>query len=87
MVLAIDIQVALLLQVGREAASPDIVPRILESRDRKELAKFALLVPPHGLSLVAVNYNEEHLRAATGCPAASFGRHNSIRKCKLPSLY
>ncbi|MCI62128.1 tRNA pseudouridine synthase A 1-like, partial [Trifolium medium] len=28
--------VALLLQIGKEAIPPDIVPHILESRDRKE---------------------------------------------------
>ncbi|KAI8009824.1 tRNA pseudouridine synthase A [Camellia lanceoleosa] len=77
-------QVALLLQIGREAIPPDIVPRILATRDRKELAKYALSAPPHGLCLVRVNYNEEHLQLPTACPATSFGRHHSIRKCKLP---
>ncbi|XP_028110854.1 uncharacterized protein LOC114309341 isoform X1 [Camellia sinensis] len=76
--------VALLLQIGREAIPPDIVPRILATRDRKELAKYALSAPPHGLCLVSVNYNEEHLQLPTACPATSFGRHHSIRKCKLP---
>ncbi|GFZ21664.1 pseudouridine synthase family protein [Actinidia rufa] len=75
--------VALLLQIGREAIPPDIVPNILATRDRKELAKFALSAPPHGLCLVSVNYSEEHLRLPTGCPATSFGRHHSISKCKL----
>ncbi|CAK9170133.1 unnamed protein product [Ilex paraguariensis] len=78
--------VALLLQIGREAIPPDIVPRILSSRDRKELATYALSAPPHGLSLVAVKYNEEHLRLPTNCPATSFGRHHSITKCKVPCL-
>ncbi|XP_059637365.1 uncharacterized protein LOC132279330 isoform X2 [Cornus florida] len=76
--------VALLLQIGREAIPPDIVPKILATRDRKELAKFALSGPPHGLCLVAVKYNEEHLRLPTGCSATSFGRHHSVRYCKLP---
>lgn len=77
-------QVALLLQVGKEAIPPDIVPKILATRDRKVLAKYALSAPPHGLCLVEVNYNEEHLRLPVGCPATSFGRHHTISKCKLP---
>ncbi|KAJ0034695.1 hypothetical protein Pint_24175 [Pistacia integerrima] len=76
--------VALLLQIGKEAIPPDIVPKILATRDRRELAKYALSAPPHGLCLVAVNYNEEHLRLPAGCPTASFGRRHSISKCKLP---
>lgn len=76
--------VALLLQVGREAVPPDIVPMILASRDRKELAKFALSVPPHGLCLVAVKYKEEHLHLPADAPTSSFGRHRSIGRCKLP---
>lgn len=76
--------VALLVQIGREAIPPDIVPKILESRDRKELAKYTVSAPPHGLSLVAVKYNEDHLRLPTGCPATSLGRHHAVRKCKLP---
>ncbi|XP_075653657.1 uncharacterized protein LOC142624043 isoform X1 [Castanea sativa] len=76
--------VALLLQIGKEAIPPDIVPMILASRDRKELAKYALSAPPHGLCLVTVNYNEEHLGLPSGCPKTSFGRHHTISKCKLP---
>ncbi|KAF2310352.1 hypothetical protein GH714_007946 [Hevea brasiliensis] len=76
--------VALLLQIGKEAIPPEIVPKILETRDRKELAKYTLPSPPHGLSLVAVNYNEEHLGLPSGCPRISFGRHRSVSKCKLP---
>lgn len=76
--------VALLVQIGREAIPPDIVPKILESRDRKELAKYTVSAPPHGLSLVAVKYNEDHLRLPTGCPATSLGRHHAVSKCKLP---
>ncbi|XP_057958954.1 uncharacterized protein LOC131151659 isoform X7 [Malania oleifera] len=76
--------VALLLQIGREAIPPDIVPKILATRDRKELAKYALSVPPQGLCLTAVKYREEHLQLPTGCPTTSFGRHHSISKCKLP---
>ncbi|CAA2961871.1 uncharacterized protein LOC111371557 [Olea europaea var. sylvestris] len=78
--------VALLLQVGREAVPPDIVPRILGSRDRKELAKYSLSVPPHGLCLLVVKYNEEHLGLPPGGPETSFGRNHSISKCKLPSF-
>ncbi|XP_052190847.1 uncharacterized protein LOC127800334 isoform X2 [Diospyros lotus] len=78
--------VALLLQIGREAVPPYVVPMILASRDRRELAKFALSAPPHGLCLVGVKYNEEHLRLPNGCPVTSFGRHHTIRKCKLPNL-
>ncbi|XP_009596847.1 uncharacterized protein LOC107827274 [Nicotiana tabacum] len=78
--------VALLLQVGRQAVPPDIVVRILESRDRKELAKYALQVPPHGLCLETINYNEEHLRLPTDSPASSFGRHHSISYCKVPFI-
>lgn len=66
--------VALLLQIGREGVPPDIVPKILETRDRKELAKYALSAPPHGLCLVEVKYNEEHMGLPSGCPSISFGR-------------
>lgn len=76
--------VALLLQIGREGIPPNIVPMILASRERKELAKYALSAPPHGLCLVNIKYNAKHLHLPTGCPATSFGRHHSIRKCKLP---
>lgn len=74
----------MLLQVGREEVPADIVPNILASRDRRELAKYALPVPPHGLCLFAVNYDEDHLQLPSGRPATSFGRHRSINKCKLP---
>lgn len=76
--------VALLLHVGREAVSPAIVPKILETRDRKELAKYSLATPPHGLCLVSVKYIEDHLRLPSGCPETSFGRHNTVSRCKLP---
>ncbi|KAG9141114.1 hypothetical protein Leryth_001610 [Lithospermum erythrorhizon] len=76
--------VALLLQVGRQAVPPDIVPKILASRDRKELAKYSYQVPPHGLSLIEVKYREDHLCLPTDGPEASFGMHRSINKCKLP---
>ncbi|KAL9363871.1 hypothetical protein Peur_041744 [Populus x canadensis] len=76
--------VALLLQIGKEAIAPDIVPKILATRDRKELAKYTLAAPPHGLCLVAVKYNEEHLQLPLGCPTTSLGRHHSISKCKVP---
>ncbi|XP_059592750.1 uncharacterized protein LOC100254503 isoform X10 [Vitis vinifera] len=76
--------VALLLQIGREAIPPNIVPWILATRDRKELAKYALSAPPHGLCLMSVKYNEEHLQLPSGCPATSHGRHHTVRKCKLP---
>ncbi|KAJ1279194.1 hypothetical protein BS78_04G136400 [Paspalum vaginatum] len=54
--------VALLLQVGKEALPPDIVPVIIAARDRKELAKVALSAPPHGLYLMSVNYDDEILK-------------------------
>ncbi|RAL38625.1 hypothetical protein DM860_002603 [Cuscuta australis] len=76
--------VGLLLQVGREAVPPDIVPKILESCDRKQLAKYALPVPANALSLKTVKYKEEHLHLPPGSPMTSFGMHHSIRKCKLP---
>ncbi|KAB1206186.1 tRNA pseudouridine synthase A 1 [Morella rubra] len=76
--------VALLLQIGKEAIPPDIVPMILSSRDRKELAKYALSAAPHGLCLVTIRYKEEHLRLPPDCPKTSFGRHHTISKCKLP---
>ncbi|KAG6731398.1 hypothetical protein I3842_01G127700 [Carya illinoinensis] len=76
--------VALLIQIGKGAIPPDIVPLILTSRDRKELAKYALSAPPHGLCLVNVRYNEEHLQLPSGCPKTSFGRQHTVRKCKLP---
>ncbi|KAF5198838.1 tRNA pseudouridine synthase A, partial [Thalictrum thalictroides] len=75
---------ALLLQIGKEAVPPDIVPMVLASRDRKELAKYTVSAPPHGLSLMSVKYNEELLEPPSGCRTASFGRHHTISKCKLP---
>lgn len=72
-----------MLQIGREAIPPDIVPKILATCDRKELAKVALVAPPHGLYLVQVKYNEEHLQPLEDSPVTSFGRHHSISKCKL----
>ncbi|RRT84939.1 hypothetical protein BHE74_00047623 [Ensete ventricosum] len=75
--------VALLLQIGREALPPDVVPKIMAARDRKELAKVALSSPPQGLSLMSVNYNSGSLEPPEGCPAASFGRTHSVSKCKL----
>lgn len=80
----LTLQAALLLQIGKEAIPPYIVPKILATRDRKELAKYALSAPPHGLSLIAVNYNEEHLRPPIDGPTISSGRHYSTSKCKLP---
>ncbi|KAK9725323.1 hypothetical protein RND81_05G136900 [Saponaria officinalis] len=76
--------VALLLQIGKEAIPPDIVPKILETRDRRELAKYALAAHPHGLCLVEVKYNEAHMGLPIGSPAVSFGRRHTISKCKLP---
>ncbi|CAL8079265.1 unnamed protein product [Prunus armeniaca] len=76
--------VSLLLQIGREALPPYIVPMILATRDRRELAKYAMFAPPQGLSLVTVKYNEEHLRLPSGCSTNSFGRHYTIGSCKLP---
>ena len=73
----------MLLQIGREAIPAEIVPKILATCDRKELAKVALVAPPHGLCLVEVKYNEEHLRLPEDGPATSFGRHHCITKCKL----
>nr|CAB3475064.1 unnamed protein product [Digitaria exilis] len=75
--------VALLLQVGKEALPPDIVPVIIAARDRKELAKVSLSAPPHGLYLVSVNYDEEILKPPEGSPPISFGRTHQLSKCKL----
>jgi len=75
-------QVALLLQVGKEALPPDIVPKIIAARDRKELAKVAVSAPPHGLYLMSVNYDKEILKAPEGSPI-SFGRTHQLSKCKL----
>ncbi|XP_010524704.1 PREDICTED: uncharacterized protein LOC104802685 isoform X2 [Tarenaya hassleriana] len=76
--------VALLIQIGKEAIPTDIVPVIMETRNRRELAKYTLPSPPHGLSLVSVDYKEDHLRLPPHCPLTSFGRHRTVRKCKLP---
>ncbi|CAA7017118.1 unnamed protein product [Microthlaspi erraticum] len=76
--------VALLIQVGKEALDSDIVPMILETKDRRELAKYALPAPPHGLCLVSIKYKEDHLLLPQDCPVTSFGRHHTIIKCKLP---
>ncbi|XP_021752370.1 uncharacterized protein LOC110717891 isoform X4 [Chenopodium quinoa] len=72
--------VALLLQIGREAIPPNIILDILGTRDRKELAKYALSAPPHGLSLISVNYNEEHLQLPSNCPPVSLGRRSTVSK-------
>lgn len=77
-------KVALLLQIGREAIPPNIVLEILETRDRKELAKYALSAPPQGLSLISVNYKQEHLQLPSDGPPVSLGRRSTISKCKLP---
>ncbi|KAL5700612.1 tRNA pseudouridine(38-40) synthase [Ranunculus cassubicifolius] len=76
--------VALLIQIGKEAIPPAIVPMILDARDRKVLAKFTVAAPPHGLCLMSVKYNEKLLEPPVGCPGTSFGRHHTITKCKLP---
>ncbi|XP_022959479.1 uncharacterized protein LOC111460439 isoform X3 [Cucurbita moschata] len=76
--------VALLLQIGKEAIPPDIVPKILATRDRKELAKYTTCIPPQGLCLVRINYKEDHLKLPSDCPGTSFGRSHSVSKCKLP---
>ncbi|XP_068326829.1 uncharacterized protein [Pyrus communis] len=76
--------VALLIQIGREALPPDIVPKILATRDRRALAKYTMFAPPHGLCLVTVKYNEAHLRLPSGSFTTSFGRHYTIGSCKLP---
>ncbi|MBA0855795.1 hypothetical protein Goshw_019189 [Gossypium schwendimanii] len=76
--------VALLIQIGKEAIPTEIVPKILATLDRRELAKYALSAPPHGLCLVSVKYNQEHLLLPSDCPTTSFGRHHTITKCKLP---
>ncbi|EPS67196.1 pseudouridine synthase, partial [Genlisea aurea] len=76
--------VALLVQVGREAVPGEIVPKIIESRDRTELAKFASSVPPQGLCLYSIRYDEDHLQIpAVDSPAPSWGRYHTVTKCKL----
>ncbi|CAN1162288.1 tRNA pseudouridine synthase A [Linum perenne] len=74
--------VALLIQIGKEGVPTDMVGMILESRDRRELAKYtSMSAPPQGLCLVSVNYNQDHLRLPElGYPAVSFGRHQTISK-------
>ncbi|XP_074307377.1 uncharacterized protein LOC141642465 isoform X2 [Silene latifolia] len=76
--------VALLLQIGKKAVPSDIVPKILETKNRRELAKYTLAAPPHGLSLVEVKYKEEHMGLPVGGPAVSLGRRHTITRCKLP---
>ncbi|XP_039136600.1 tRNA pseudouridine synthase A 1 isoform X1 [Dioscorea cayenensis subsp. rotundata] len=76
--------VALLLQIGREALPPDIIPEILAARDRRALARYALSAPPHGLCLMSINYDTELLKLPAGSPAISFGRTHTVSKCKLP---
>ncbi|CAN8260207.1 unnamed protein product [Cochlearia groenlandica] len=76
--------VTLLIQVGKEALDSDIVPMILETKDRRELAKYTFPAPPHGLCLVSVKYKEDHLQLPQDCPVTSFGRHHTITRCKLP---
>ncbi|KAG8067652.1 hypothetical protein GUJ93_ZPchr0005g14918 [Zizania palustris] len=73
--------VALLLQVGREALPPNIVPEIIAARDRMELAKVALSAPPHGLYLMSVNYDQEMLKPPDGSPPISFGRARQESVC------
>ncbi|XP_038875518.1 tRNA pseudouridine synthase A 1 isoform X3 [Benincasa hispida] len=76
--------VGLLVQIGKEAIPPDVVPKILASQDRRELAKYASGVPPQGLCLVSINYKEDHLKLPSDCPGTSVGRNRSVSKCKLP---
>lgn len=76
-------QVALLIQVGREGLPPEIAPKIIAAKDRKELAKVALSAPPHGLYLMSVNYDKEILKPPVGSPPVSFGRTHQINRCKL----
>lgn len=78
--------VAILLQIGKEALPPEIIPMIIATRDRRQLAKYAIFVPPHGLCLMSVKYDVAHLRLPEECPEASFGRHHTIRKCKVPAF-
>ncbi|CAN1725797.1 tRNA pseudouridine synthase A 1, partial [Linum perenne] len=78
--------VALLIQIGKEGVPTDMVGMILESRDRRKLAKYtSMSAPSQGLCLVSVNYNQDHLcLPELGYPSVSFGRHQTISKCKLP---
>ncbi|KAH0449082.1 hypothetical protein IEQ34_022882 [Dendrobium chrysotoxum] len=77
-------QVALLIEIGREALPPVVVRDILAACNRRELAKFAMSAPPHGLCLMSVNYSDDILKAPAGCPASSFGRPQTASKCRLP---
>ncbi|CAM0957252.1 unnamed protein product [Alopecurus aequalis] len=74
---------ALLIQVGKEGLPPEIVPKIIAAKDRRELAKVAFLAPPHGLYLMSVNYDKEILKPPEGSPPISFGRTHQISRCKL----
>lgn len=74
---------ALLIQVGKEGLPPEIVPKIIAAKDRRELAKVAFLAPPHGLYLMSVNYDKEILKPPEGSPPISFGRAHQISRCKL----
>ncbi|PKA62302.1 tRNA pseudouridine38-40 synthase [Apostasia shenzhenica] len=76
-------QVALLIQIGREALPPETVPRLLAARDRRDLAKVTSSALPHGLCLMSVNYCDEILKPLSDFPATSFGRCHSVSKCKL----
>ncbi|KAI0488490.1 hypothetical protein KFK09_028323 [Dendrobium nobile] len=76
--------VALLIEIGREVLPPVVVREILAARNRRELAKFAMSAPPHGLCLMSVNYSDDILKAPAGCPASSFGRPQTASKCRLP---
>lgn len=76
--------VALLMQIGREAIPPSIVPKIMASQDRRVLATYALSAPPHGLCLMEVKYKEDHLGLPQDSSGRSFGRRHTIRKCKIP---
>ncbi|CAM8905669.1 unnamed protein product [Rhodiola kirilowii] len=75
---------ALLYQIGKESIPPEIVPMILASRNRRELAKYTLDAPPHGLTLISVKYNKEHLQLPVDCSPVSFGRCRTSSYCKLP---
>lgn len=76
-------QAALLIQVGKEGLPPEIVPKIIAAKDRRELAKVAFLAPPHGLYLMSVNYDKKILKPPEGSPPISFGRAHQISRCKL----
>ncbi len=76
-----NMQVGLLIEVGKEVMPPSAVQSVLESQDRTKLARIARSAPPNGLYLMSVLYDESLLVPAAGAPKTSYGRWQQSTTC------